>query len=172
MKVLRTEELRFSPLIKQLVDSRDSMDLDSHIFAHLRNYGRKVRKNMARFHHLELHSLPLLYWVQCYTLLIYFSDSVAYKKICKTFMYKNETDSDAALVELPLVFDLKKNFNLFLNSPESSNDAILLLTHHVVWSLLSAIPVSGINICIFDGEKRGNSVITVFGVPKGLSGCI
>lgn len=155
---IKNRGIAFSPLIKQLVDSRDSMDLDSHISRICaimaeseKKYGTVPSLGTSFPTYVILGSV--LYPADI------FSDSVAYKKICKTFGYKDVTATEAALVELPLVFDLRKNFNLFLNSPESSNDAILLLTHHVAWSLLSAIPVSGINICIFDGEKRGNSVI-------------
>lgn len=32
-------------------------------------------------------------------------------------------------------------------------------THHVIWSFLSFMPVTKVNICVFDAEQRGNSII-------------
>ena len=54
---------------------------------------------------------------------------------------------------------MKNSFNLFLNCPESSSQGMLSFTHHVIWSFLSFMPVSKVNVCVFDAEQRGNSII-------------
>lgn len=36
---------------------------------------------------------------------------------------------------------------------------MLTFTHHVIWSFLSFMPVTKVNICVFDSEQRGNSII-------------
>ena len=162
---IQNRGIAFSPLIKQLVDLKDSVELDSHISLICRlmadyekNYGTVPPEEM------KFPSFILLGTV-LYPADI-FSDSAGYQSICKTFGYRQDNAPEANLVELPLLFDLKKSFNLFMNCPENGNDAILQFTHHVMWSLLSAIPVAGINICVFDSEKRGNSVIPFLGFRK------
>ena len=36
---------------------------------------------------------------------------------------------------------------------------MLAFTHHVIWSFLSFMPVTKVDICVFDSEQRGNSII-------------
>lgn len=62
------------------------------------------------------------------------------------------------------VFNLMANFkldaknNLLVTSPEAIHQQIEKFVHGLMWNFLSFIPVSKVNFCIFDAERRGNSI--------------
>ncbi len=88
-----------------------------------------------------------------------FSDSIGFQRITETFGVKHNCGTESnEYVELPLTFDLGSSFNLLLNCPEFTNKNILRFTHHVIWSFLSFMPVTKVNVCVFDSEQRGNSI--------------
>lgn len=155
---IKNRGIAFSPIIKKLVEAKDSIDLDAHIASVCKvlkefetDYGKVPTTDTAFPMYVTLGTV--LYPSDI------FSDSVGYQKICSTFGLTDKVTPESTFVELPLTFDMSNGFNLFFNCPESSNHNILRFTHHVMWSLLSSLPVSKVNICIFDGEKRGNSII-------------
>lgn len=89
-----------------------------------------------------------------------FSDSIGYQHIIDAFGKKcNGSTENDQFVELPLTFDLRNSFNLFLNCTESNAQGMMRFTHHVIWSFLSFMPVTKVNVCVFDSEQRGNSII-------------
>lgn len=156
---IKNRGIAFSPLIKKLVDSDDSLELEEHI-----NY----ITDMMKSYEAEYAKVPETNAVfpSLITLgnVLYpadiFSDSVGYSKITQTFGLEHNGGTESnSYVELPLTFDLGSSFNLMLNCPEFTSKEILRFTHHVIWSFLSFIPVTKVNVCIFDGEQRGNSVI-------------
>ena len=61
-------------------------------------------------------------------------------------------------------FNLSANFNLgvknnlLVNCPEAVHQQIEKFIHGLMWNFLSFIPVSKVNFCIFDAERRGNSI--------------
>ncbi|MBQ3330166.1 MAG: DNA translocase FtsK [Ruminococcus sp.] len=156
---IKNRGIAFSPLIKKLVDANDSFELDEHIdyiSGLMRNYSAqyaKVPSADAKFpSQLTLGSV--LYPADI------FSDSIGFDRITETFgVERSRGAQSSAYVELPLSFDLGSSFNLLMNCPEFTNKAILRFTHHVIWSFLSFIPVTKVNVCVFDSEQRGNSII-------------
>ena len=79
-----------------------------------------------------------------------FSDSIGYDRIRKVFGEKSG-DNIVSLehIELPLSFDLRNSFNVLLNAPESNSSAIRVFTHHVMWSMLSFLPVTKVNFLYY-----------------------
>lgn len=156
---IKNRGIAFSPLIRKLVEAKDSMELDTHIeqiCEMMKNYERtyaQVPETNAVFPSLVTLG-NVLYPSDI------FSDSVGYQSITDRFGTEKESEvANSSFVELPLTFDLKNSFNLFLNCPDESNKGMLDFTHHVIWSFLSFMPVTKVNICIFDSEQRGNSII-------------
>lgn len=151
--------IAFSPLIRKLIEAKDSMELDSHIeqiCEMMKNYEKayaKVPEINSVFPSLVTLG-NVLYPADV------FSDSVGYQHIVDKFGTERNADiENTSFVELPLTFDLRNSFNLFLNCPEASSKGMLDFTHHVIWSFLSFIPVTKVNVCVFDSEQRGNSII-------------
>lgn len=154
---IKNRGIAFSPLIKKLVETKDSLELDAHIdliCGMMRDYERDyahVPEVKATFPSAVALG-NVMYPADI------FSDSPGFPKILDRFG-TGENGDGSGYVELPLTFDLRNSFNLFLNAPEASSREILAFTHHVIWSFLSFIPVTKANICVFDAEQRGNSII-------------
>lgn len=154
---IKNRGIAFSPLIKKLVDSKDSLELDAHI-----NYICDMMSSYNRqYAQVPEIGAPFPTLVTLGNVLYpadIFSDSIGYQKIVDKFGVGKFTDEEMGYVELPLTFDLRNSFNLFLNCPEHNSKSILNFTHHVMWSFLSFMPVTKVNICVCDGEQRGNSI--------------
>ena len=155
---IKNRGIAFSPAIKQLADAKDSMEVEESIKKIIsivndyEQYFSKVPEIKATFpSSITLGSVNYPADI--------FSDSVGYEQIIETFGVDTPSSVGSGFVELPLSFNLQNSFNLFLHCPETTNEKMLHFTHHVMWSFLSSIPVTKVNICVFDGEQRGNSII-------------
>lgn len=156
---IKNRGIAFSPLIRKLIEAKDSVELDAHIeqiCEMMKNYERayaQVPEINSEFSSLVTLG-NVLYPADV------FSDSIGYQHILDKFGTEHKGDTEnTSFVELPLTFDLRNSFNLFLNCPEASSKGMLDFTHHVIWSFLSFIPVTKVNVCVFDSEQRGNSII-------------
>ena len=156
---IKNRGIAFSPLIRKLIEAKDSMELNPHIEQicdMMKNY-EKAYAQVPEINSLFPSLVTLgnvLYPADV------FSDSIGYQHILDKFRTERNADTEnTSFVELPLTFDLRNTFNLFLNCPEVSSKDMLDFTHHVIWSFLSFMPVTKVNVCVFDSEQRGNSII-------------
>ncbi len=156
---IKNRGIAFSPLIRKLIEAKDSMELNAHIeqiCEMMKNYEKtygKVPPVNAVFPSLVTLG-NVLYPADV------FSDSIGYQHIVEKFGTGRQAETEnASFVELPLTFDLRNSFNMFLNCPEENSKGMLDFTHHIIWSFLSFMPVTKVNMCIFDSEQRGNSII-------------
>lgn len=165
---IKNRGIVFSPLIKKLVDATSVEELEQHIVF----IGR-----MMEDYQREYSQVPAIgsTFPQRITLgeVSYpseiFSDSIGYDRILKTFSGKAENNVISLdHVELPLTFDLRNSFNVFLHSPETNGSAIRTFTHHVMWSMLSFLPVTKVNFCVMDSEQRGNSILPFLDFMKRM----
>lgn len=156
---IKNRGIAFSPLIKKLVDATDSIELNEHIAL----IGRMMDgydRTYARVPALDAGFPSLVTLGTVFYPADIFSDSIGYQHIIDAFGVEHNAGTESnAFVELPLTFDLRNSFNLLLHCPENTQSAILKFTHHVIWSFLSFMPVTKVNVCVFDGEQRGNSII-------------
>ena len=67
-------------------------------------------------------------------------------------------EMNTSILGLPATFNLGHKNNLYITAPEAIHLQSQQLVHSIMWSFLSFAPVGGINFCIFDGERRGNSI--------------
>ena len=155
---IQNRGIAFSPLIKKLADAKDSVELEEHI-GFIRNMMRIYDRNYSRVPDIDIEFPRLITLGSVQYPADIFSDSVGYQQIIDTFGVGEITEEQIGFVELPLTFDLRNSFNIFANSPESSAEDIRLFTHHIIWSFLSFLPVTKVNICVFDSVQRGNSII-------------
>lgn len=155
---LKNRGIAFSPLIRKLADAKDSMELDEHI-AKIRSMMQGYEEAYAKVPEADATFPSLVTLGSVMYPADIFSDSVGYRSILESFGAGQSADGGSGYVELPLTFDLRNSFNLLLGCPEASHDNMLAFTHHVIWSFLSFMPVTKVNVCIFDSEQRGNSVI-------------
>jgi DNA segregation ATPase FtsK/SpoIIIE and related proteins len=162
---IKNRGLAFPAIIKRLMDITDPAELENHV---------KFIIDMMRHHENAWNRVPALDATFPKTVMLgtvdypmdIFSDSYGFESTQKTFGSKPFNDDDPGVAELPLTCDLSSMFNLFLTCPETSHKEILSYTHHVIWSFLSALPISKVNLCIIDGELRGNSVIPFLDFKK------
>ena len=156
---IKNRGIAFSPLIRKFIEAKDSMEPDAHI-ERICDMMRDYEKNYARVPEINVTFPSLVTLGNVLYPADVFSDSVGYKHIIDKFGVERHADTEnSSFVELPLAFDLRNSFNLFLNCPEASSKNILDFTHHVIWSFLSFMPITKVNVCVFDGEQRGNSII-------------
>ena len=156
---IKNRGIAFSPLIKKLVDAKDSIELDEHI-AHIGSMMQIYEQTYAKVPGLNADFPSLVTLGSVFYPADIFSDSVGYRHIIDTFGVEHNGGTESnAYVELPLTFDLRNTFNLFLKCPESGRQGMLKFTHHVIWSFLSFMPVTKVNVCVFDSEQRGNSIV-------------
>lgn len=156
---IKNRGIAFSPLIKKLVDACDSVELDKHI-----DFIVSMMKDYEKYYGIVPDIRAEFPTSVTLGTVLYpadvFSDSLGFQHILDTFGVEHEGRLEStSYVELPLSFDLRNSFNLLLNCSESSHTAMLSFTHHVVWSFLSTMPVGKVNVCVFDGEQRGNSIV-------------
>lgn len=156
---IKNRGIAFSPLIRKLVDAKDSIELDEHI-AYIGSMMDKYEEIYAQVPDIQSTFPNLVTLGNVLYPADVFSDSIGYQHIIDAFGKKyNGSTENNQFVELPLTFDLRNSFNLFLNCTESNAQGMMSFTHHVIWSFLSFMPVTKVNVCVFDSEQRGNSII-------------
>lgn len=165
---IKNRGIAFSPLIKKLVDAASTEELEQHI---------RLIGEMMQSYQKEYSQIPPIgaAFPQSITLgeVSYpadiFSDSVGYERIIKAFAKTDAKGNQSSEnVQLPLTFDLRNSFNVLLHAPEESRQAIRTFTHHVMWSMLSFLPVTKVNFCIVDSEGRGNSILPFLDFRKKM----
>ena len=62
------------------------------------------------------------------------------------------------IFNISATFNLTRKMNLIINCPEAIQQHAEKFVHSLMWSFLSFIPVSNVNFCVFDAERRGNSI--------------
>lgn len=156
---IKNRGIAFSPLIRKLVDARDSMELDAHI-EQICEMMKSYEKAYARVPEINTLFPSLVTLGNVMYPSDIFSDSIGYQTIVDRFGAEKKSETENSyFVELPLTFDLRNSFNLLLNCPDENNKGMLDFTHHVIWSFLSFMPITKVNVCIADCEQRGNSII-------------
>ncbi len=165
---IKNRGIAFSPLIKKLVDATSLEELSQHMI---------LIGQMMENYLLEYSRVPAVgtSFPQSITLgeVSYpsdiFSDSIGYDRILKAFgSMDSKGNVSAEQVDLPLSFDLRNTFNVLLHAPEESTQAIRTFTHHVMWSMLSFLPVTKVNFCVVDSEGRGNSILPFLDFRKKM----
>lgn len=156
---IKNRGIAFSPLIRKLIEARDSMELDAHI-EQICEMMKNYEKTYAQVPEINSVFPSLVTLGNVLYPADVFSDSIGYQHIIDKFGAEHRAETEnTSFVELPLTFDLRNSFNLFLNCPEANSKGMLNFTHHVIWSFLSFMPVTKVNVCVFDSEQRGNSII-------------
>lgn len=156
---IKNRGIAFSPLIRKLIEAKDSMELDAHI-EQICEMMKNYEKTYAQVPEINSEFPSLVTLGNVLYPADVFSDSIGYQHIIDKFGTERKAETEnTSFVELPLTFDLRNSFNLFLNCPEANSKGMIDFTHHVIWSFLSFMPVTKVNVCVFDSEQRGNSII-------------
>lgn len=82
-----------------------------------------------------------------------FKDGIAYNAIQQKF---GETNGRFTL---PLTLSLSHSSNILISYSEEQNGSVAPFTHHIIWSFLSALPVTSLNTIILDPDKKGGSFV-------------
>lgn len=151
---IKNRGIAFSPLIKNLVDTRDTAELEQHI-AYIGNMMTEFQKGFFRVPSVDaLFPARITLGDVLYPADI-FSESIDFEKVKKAFG-KMEGLTLFNQLCLPLSLELNNTFNLLLHSPEKTAEEMRVFTHHVMWTLLSFLPVTKINFKIVDVENRAS----------------
>lgn len=155
---IKNRGIVFPPWIRKLIEASDSVELDDHISGICRIMNG-YKETYAKVPPEDAPFQPSMVLGRTRYPSDIFSDSITFEKIMKTFGSGKNGSVELPSVELPLLFDLQNSFNLFLHCSESTTQMITAFSHHVIWSFFSFAPVSKVNICVFDNEQRGNSIL-------------
>ena len=152
---IKNRGIAFSPLIKKLVDAQDVSELEKHITyigsmmdAYEEDYFTVPSVDALFPSNITLGTV--LYPADI------FAESVDFDRIQKAFGEKGKIKLFNQ-VNLPLNLDLNNTFNVLLNSPEKTAEEIRQFTHHIMWSLLSFLPVTKVNFKVVDVENRNST---------------
>ncbi|MBE6612156.1 MAG: cell division protein FtsK [Ruminococcaceae bacterium] len=156
---IKNRGIAFPPFMRRLMETTDAAkiaagidEINEKMRGFAESYGRVPDKSAGFPDSLTLGSV--LYPADV------FADSACHDPIMEQFGCESRMETEnTAFAEMPLTFELGSPFNLLLHAPETSAREMLTLSHHLIWSFLSELPVTKVNVCIFDAEQRGNSVI-------------
>ena len=162
---IKNRGIAFSPQIKKLVDAKNEDELSEQIL---------YLKNMLSTYEKQYFSVPDIdttfpTGITLGTVLYpadIFSESVGFDTIRKSFC----ADGKVTLfnqVKLPLSMNLNSSFNMLLYSSEQTAEIIREFTHHIMWDLLSFLPVTKANFSVVDVENR-NSIKPFSDLRKAL----
>lgn len=152
---IKNRGIAFSPLIKKLVDTQEVSDLEKHI-AYIGSMMDEYEKNYFSVPSVDaLFPSSITLGTVLYPADI-FAESVDFDRIQKAFGEKGKIKLFNQL-NLPLNLDLNNTFNVLLNSPEKTAEEIRQFTHHIMWSLLSFLPVTKVNFKVVDVENRNST---------------
>ena len=157
---IQNRGIAFSPMVKKLIESKDEGDLERHI-----NYIGGVIEDYNSSYAVvpsvdKVFEENLILGTVHYPADV-FSDSVCFDKIKNAFGKGNQ-------IALPLMINLKNPFNLLLKCNENNMSDMVSFTHHIIWSMLTYMPISKANICVFDAEQRGNSIVPFLDFRKKM----
>ena len=159
---IKNQGIAFSPLIKNLIDASSEKEINAQINS-LMTLKSQYKDKFLVTPDLDL-KFPsnIMIGTIVYPSSI-FSDSLGYQKLLNCFKITENRLENGTYLELPFNFDLKKSFNLFCCYSETNREKILEFTHHIILTLLTFIPLTKVNICVFDSKQRGNSIMPFLG---------
>lgn len=147
--------IAFSPLLKKLMDAADSGQVSETIseIAEMAvtseaSFGKVPEIDCGYPDYISVGSMRYPADI--------FSDSIGCQQIQEAFGI--HTANGCEHVRLPFLLSLKNNMNFMLYCPETSSQSVLSFTHQLIWGFLSFLPVTKVNVCVFDAEQRGNSL--------------
>lgn len=73
---------------------------------------------------------------------------------------------DPSTVNFPWQMDLRERANLYIRASQEDIGSMTEFTHALIWNFLDAMPVSKVNICVFDSEQKGNSIFPFSSLRK------
>lgn len=99
-----------------------------------------------------------------------FLPSCGYDKMAELFGQKGADDDNVRDMVLPLYIDLHKGAHFYAKCSEKLHDEMLRFSHNMIWSFIRSLPAGKINICVFDGKERGNSIMPFLDIRKQCPG--
>lgn len=152
---IKNRGIAFSPLIKKLVDAQNISELENHI-AYIGSMLDTYEKEYFTVPSVDaIFPSNITLGTVLYPMDI-FAESVDFNRIQKAFGEKGKIKLFNQ-VNMPLNLDLNNTFNVLLNSPEKTAEEIRQFTHHIMWSLLSFLPVTKVNFKVVDVENRNST---------------
>ena len=156
---MKNKGISFLPFIKKLIETKNITEVDRYI-SEICDLGISYEKNYVRVPMANAAFEPVITLGSVMYPADVFSDSVGYDRILNKFGVKYDAGMESSeFVELPLAFDLNSSFNMLLSNSEANNHGMFAFTHHLIWRFLSSMPVTKVNVCVFDGEQHGNSIM-------------
>ena len=151
---IKNRGIAFPPLIKKLVDAQNEYELETHIKyigSLLEGYEKKyfTVPSVDELFPANVVLGRILYPIDI------FAESVNVNKIQKAFGEK-EKRTLLNKISVPLILDFNNRFNIMFNCSEKTAEKAREFTYHIIWSLLSFIPVTKINFKVVDVENRNS----------------
>lgn len=95
-----------------------------------------------------------------------FSESAGYHHLLELFGSEDRKKENFWQISLPLFLDLKKGNYFYLEYEQKNLQEVLKFTYQVMWAFLRDIPVGKVDICVFDAQQRGNSILPYLDFKK------
>lgn len=149
---IKNRGIVFPDILKDLVDSKSKEEVNANIGRicalvdqYNQSYGRVSQQDKAVPEQiiLGMAQYPADIFKEC----------IAYDAIKQTFGESN------GRITLPVTMNLSNSSNILFSYSEEQNGSAVQFSHHVIWSFLSALPVTSVNTVIFDPDKKGGSIV-------------
>lgn len=149
---IKNRGIVFPDILKDLVDSKSKEEAKANIGRicalvdqYNQSYGRVTQQDKAVFDQIILGMAQYPADI--------FKEGIAYGVIKQTFGESN------GRITLPVTMNLSSSSNILFSYSEEQNGSAVQFSHHVIWSFLSALPVTNVNTVIFDPDKKGGSIV-------------
>ena len=153
----RTDKCVFPPMVNQMALSSDWSEVSTYLsrFQQMEEiykstYGKVANKENAFPEQMVLGQI-------CYPENILACSKLS-TQVVEQFGCAG-TEKNETIIRLPWSIELKEGINFYLSCSMTNRQEAVAFSHHIIWSFLSFLPVSKLNICVFDNEQRGNSII-------------
>lgn len=157
---LEQKGIAFSPLVREFLEADSQRKIKEKVqniiylwSQYQKNYGKVPSEEVSFPDSLTLGSID--YPVDI------FQDCLGLEHMKNHF----STEEENAL-RLPFMVDLRKHSHFMCQWQKENQQQMIDFTHHILWSFLSSMPVSKINISVLDIDARGNSIVPFLELKK------
>lgn len=165
---IKNKGIAFSALVKSLVDAKTDDEAATQI-EELRNLDRDFLDSYGIAPNADSGFKDMLPLGRVSYPPDLFSESGGFNTIAQEFSLRDNGEYGiGGSVDLPLVLNLSQGFALYLTSDDNSRNGMIGFSHHVTWDFLSYVPATKAELCVFDNEQRGNSIIPFLDLKKNV----
>lgn len=149
---MKHQGIVFPDILRKLIDSRTDDELDQSIA----NICSLVDRYDAMY--ARCPDAAVAYPEQVVLGMAYYPADIFHGKF-GTQKIVERFGTSSGRIALPLTLDFRQSANIMLSYSESKNGSAAPIINHIAWSMLSSVPVTGLDVIVCDPDKKGGSIV-------------